>query len=122
MADIKLLNLDDFGDKEVVTIVLNGKQHKLAEMTVKDFIWVQKEIKRQEKLDDEVAVFESLVTMLAHQFPTVSKEEFESLPMLKLRKLMDFVNALSQQGAEAVTKTPENPENSENPPKADQAA
>jgi sulfur carrier protein ThiS len=53
----KLLNLDEFGGSETLTIVLNGTEHKLQEMTVADFIWAQKEMKRQESMQDEVAVF-----------------------------------------------------------------
>jgi hypothetical protein len=114
----KLLNLDDLGETEVMTIRLNGVDHKLQEMTVADFIWAQKEIKRQESLKDEVAVFESLVDMLGRQFPTVPKEELQAMPMGKLRKLMDFVNSIAQQGAEGAVAAA----NAENPPKAEQTA
>lgn len=118
MADAKLLNLDEFSESESLNIVLNGATHKLQEMTVSDFIWAQKELKRQEGLNDEVAVFESLVTMLSRQFPTVPEGEFNKLPMSKLRKLMDFVNAISQQGAEKAIAE----QNAENPPTAEQQA
>jgi hypothetical protein len=118
MANTKFLNLDEFGEGEVLTIVLNGKEHRLQEMTVSDFIWAQKEMKRQESISDEVAVFESLVTMLSRQFPTVEKRELEALPMNKLRKLMDFVNSMAQQGAESAVAAA----NQENPPTAEQTA
>jgi hypothetical protein len=113
----KLLNLDEFGGSETLTIVLNGTEHKLQEMTVADFIWAQKEMKRQESMQDEVAVFESLVNVLARQFPSVPKEELHKLPMSKLRALMDFVNSIAQQGAEATVAA-----NSENPQMAVQNA
>lgn len=119
MSEVKLLNLDDIGETEVVTIVLNGNSHKLTEMSVQNFIWVQKEIKRQSGSADEIAVFESLVSMLSRQFPSVSPEEFNALPMSKLRRLMDFVNSIAQQGAEGVTKTTEE---GANPPTAEQTA
>lgn len=113
----KLLNLDEFGATETLTIVLNGSEHRLQEMTVEDFIWAQKEMKRQESLHDEVAVFESLVNILSRQFPTISKESLHKLPMSKLRALMDFVNSIAQQGAEATVAA-----NSENPRMAEQSA
>jgi hypothetical protein len=114
----KLLNLDEYGEVETLTIQLNGKEHKLQEMTVADFIWVQKEIKRQESMKDEVAVFESLVDMLHRQFPTIERHELEGMPMGKLRKLMDFVNSIAQQGAEGAIAAAA----AENPPTAEQSA
>ena len=118
MADTKLLNLDEYGEGDSLTIVLNGNSHKLQEMTVSDFVWAQKELKNQEGSTDEIAVFESLVRMLGRQFPTVPAGEFEALPMSKLRKLMDFVNNISQQGAEKALAE----QNAQNPPTAEQAA
>lgn len=115
MANTKLLNLDEFGANETLTIVLNGAEHKLQEMTVSDFIWAQKELKTQEDMKDELAVFESLVRMLSRQFPSVPDGEFNKLPMSKLRALMDFVNTLSQQGAEKAlaAQAQENPQTAE---------
>lgn len=116
MSKMKILDLDGLEESEVVTIVLNGTRHQLKEMSVQDFIWSQQEIKRQDKLD-ELGQFESLLKLLARQFPTATEAEFRALPMSKLRKLMDFVNNIATEGAEGVAAQAADA----NPPKAEQA-
>lgn len=99
---VKLLNLDTLAEsKEELVVVLNGKEHKLKEMSVSDFIWAQKNLKDVSQGSSEEEVVKSLVAMLLRQFPTMSESELMELSASTLNQLTEFVQSVGMKGAEA---------------------
>lgn len=99
MAKTKLLNLDTLADEELV-VVLGGKEHKLKEMSVADFIWAQQNLKTISQKSEEAEIMESLIEMLLRQFPTMERNDLVSLPLQKLNQLTEFVQSFGMKGAE----------------------
>jgi hypothetical protein len=117
MAKTKLLNLDTLADEELI-VVLGGKEHKLKEMSVADFIWAQQNLKSVSQKSDEVEIMESMIGMFLRQFPTMERKDLESLPLQKLNQMAEFVQSFGMKGAEKAVEEAEKSSKGETVPTA----
>ena len=107
-VEARFLDLDALAPEVAVSIRINGNKHKMAEMSVADFVWAQKLTGEQAKLDPEnmketdyEGIMASMVDVLDRQFPSCPREEIASLPITKLTALIQFTGQLGAEGAEA---------------------
>lgn len=102
----KFINLDDLTDEKVV-VQFNGVKHEMKQMTVADFVWVQKEAeKAKEKSESsEKEAVDEMIDIIVRQFPSMKKEDLEQARIKQLMGLIGFLNDLGAKGApEAVAK------------------
>ncbi len=104
--EAKFLDLDALAPEVEVFITLNGNKHKMAEMTVQDFVWAQKLASDNDKIDtddmkdeDYEIVMGRMVDVLARQFPSCERKEIADLPIAKLTALIKFTGDLGAEGA-----------------------
>lgn len=96
----KIINLDQLETKRDKVVVLGGKEHVMRTLTVKDYIQQLKKQQELEKLSEAVAdntvadnpdtadrIVELTVEALHTLFPTISKEQLESLNMDQLNAM-----------------------------------
>jgi len=107
MTKTRFLNLDELKAPEEVVVKLNGQEHQLKEMSVADFIWAQKNLKKLEEVEDEGQQILTLIEVLHRMFPTIPKNELENLGLAKLNALADFAIQVGMQGAEETIKEAE---------------
>lgn len=95
----KILNLDQLVTKREKVVVLGGVEHVMATLTVKDYIQQMKtgaEINKimQDTDGDLEMNAEKAMTLtiegLMKMFPTITKEQFESLNMDQLTALREL--------------------------------
>jgi len=118
----RYLNLDDLETESDITIKHDGKEHRMATLTVDKFIEQQKRASEleaeserakaegKEVDDDDMAkVVTLLKTSVSEYFPTIPVNE---LPVAKLFAIFGFLNEVSakinddaSQGAEGVEST-----------------
>lgn len=106
--DPRFLDLDALAPEIGVSITLKGKNHKMAEMSVQDFVWAQKLAGENKELDPENMkdedfeyVMTRMIDVLARQFPTCEREDIAGLPISKLTALIKFTGQLGAEGAVA---------------------
>ena len=106
--DARFLDLDALAPDVGVSIKLKGKSHKMAEMSVQDFVWAQKLAGENKKLDpdnmkeeDFEYVMTRMVDVLSRQFPTCERQQIADLPISKLTALIKFTGQLGAEGAVA---------------------
>lgn len=104
--EARFLDLDALAPEVDVSITLNGNNHKMAEMSVQDFVWAQKLAGEQEKFDqdnmkdgDYELIMGRMVDVLSRQFPTCKRDEIAALPIPKLTALIKFTGQLGAEGA-----------------------
>lgn len=106
--EVRFLDLDALAPEVAVSITIDGDNHKMVEMTVKDFIWAQKiagesqAIKAEDMKDEDYErVMERMIDVLDRQFPTCGREKIASLSIAKLTALIKFTGQLGAEGATA---------------------
>ena len=106
MSDrITFLDMDEIVPAKEIAIKIEGVEHEMADMSVDDFIWVQKRIdkaqaalaKGEEPNEAEYAL--SIVDMLSRRFPTVPEGAFRKMGFDKLRRLTAFIEEVIMDGA-----------------------
>lgn len=104
---VRFLDLDALAEDVGVTIKINGNSHKMAAMTVADFVWAQSMAAKQAKMkenpteDETINMFDGMLDLMCRQFPTCPRADMESLSFSKLGKLVQFTGNLGTVGAEA---------------------
>lgn len=91
----KIINLDQLETKRDKVVVLGGTEHVMRTLTVKDYIHQLKSQREIEKLttgddadpDTVDRILELTVDALHKLFPTITKEQLESLNMDQLNAM-----------------------------------
>ena len=98
------INLDELGGDVAVTVQLGGIKHEMRDMTVEDFVWVQKEAKKAEKRsaseDPDEAEVDKAIDVIIRQFPTMTKEMLKAAKFRQLMGLINFLNKMGSAGSE----------------------
>ena len=108
----KYLDLDSFGDASEFTVKLDGTEHKLAALTVDDFIFNTKLIQSLGTAPDIESELSAVVKMLTRAFPTMTEEMLRKLEIRKLNAILEFAHSNNGQRAgeaEAETEAKANP-------------
>lgn len=85
------LDLDAVVPEREVVLKLDGNQHKLATITLEDFVKNNALIQSLQGKDMEAEV-NGLVDMLDRSFPSVTRERLFKLTLPQLKQLMQFAN------------------------------
>jgi uncharacterized membrane protein YjjP (DUF1212 family) len=97
----QILNLDKLETRREKVIILGGKEHVMKTLTVKEYIVQMKEAAElnklvvSEDLDDATKIVDLTIDALLKLFPTITRDQFESLNMDQLtaiRKLAEEVS------------------------------
>ncbi|TDW20403.1 hypothetical protein EV128_12533 [Rhizobium azibense] len=110
------LDLDAIESPVDFTIKLNGKEHKVVETNVSDFIATARAI---ESLSVGASVEKELevsLSIIQRTLPTIPEEELRKLKLSQLHKIRDFVMTANGEKAEEVKPAGEGAEG--NAPKA----
>lgn len=96
----KVINLDKLETKKDRAVILNGKEHVMATLTVKDYIHQLKQQAEIDKLSKEVdggagleaadKIMEVTIEALGKLFPTIMREELEALTMEQLTAMREL--------------------------------
>jgi non-homologous end joining protein Ku len=94
----KIINLDQLATKRDKVVVLGGVEHVMATLTVKDYVQQMKsstkinEILKQEEADLESTemVMNLTIEALMKLFPSITKDQFESLNMEQLTAIREL--------------------------------
>lgn len=114
-SKVKFLDLDALEDKDEFVIKINGEQHKLVPITVRNFV---KNTKIVANLPQNMTVEEEttvIIEMLGRAFPTIPEDDLWEIPLDKLNTLLEF--AQQNNGSNAVNEKAE-AEAEANPPVA----
>jgi Mg2+/Co2+ transporter CorC len=111
---VQFLDLDAVSMPTEVVVKLDGKEHKLQELTVQDFI---ENTKDQAKLGETSTVEEQMDVMIAmihRAFPTISEDQLRKLGLTKMTSLLNFAlqnngDADARDEAEQTAKESESP-------------
>lgn len=98
----KFINLDDLVDEKVI-VQFNGEKHEMKQMTVADFVWVQKEAAKVKSNvvseDAESEAVDEMIDIIIRQFPTMTKDMLKAARIKQLMGLVSFMNNLGAVGA-----------------------
>lgn len=105
----KMLNLDEMKPEVEKSITLHGENHVMKAMSVGEFIDMQRNIAKMDKLrkdrpeDMEVNVeeFELLVQMIDTSFPTISEADIRNLTLEQLNAIFDFTQEVVNENGES---------------------
>lgn len=107
------LDLDAvLADEPEVVVKLNGKEHKLAPLSVKGFV---ENVKQAQALPTEPSIdqeVDMMVAVLLRSFPTMSRDELLKLNFSHLNRIVEFSQNATGQAAveqEAAKDAAENP-------------
>jgi hypothetical protein len=106
----KVINLDHLETRKDKAVILNGKQHVMKTLTVKDYILqlkTQQEIEKLSKLANENEadmdtadrLIELTVDALHQMFPTIPRDALLSLNMEQLGALRGLAEDFTQEEA-----------------------
>lgn len=87
----KILNLDALAAKEVREVVLGGTTHQIKEMSVEDFIEINKSAQKLEGVTDMAVQISETINILQRAIPTVDKNALMDLSFEQLTALSAFV-------------------------------
>lgn len=94
----KIVNLDKLDTRKEKIVILNGKEHIMRSLTVREYIAQMKASEEISKLSDESdlsaasRIFEITVEALHKVFPTIPLDELENLSMDQLTALKDLAD------------------------------
>jgi hypothetical protein len=92
----KILNLDDIAGEESRELRLNGQTHPVREITVEDFIEINRVAARLEKGDVSIEEqMQTTIDLIRRVIPSLTQEELQKLTMDKLQAISAFVRGLS---------------------------
>jgi hypothetical protein len=93
----KILNLDKIETKRDKVVILEGVEHVMSTLTVKEYVnQMKKGVEIERLMEDETAlsaerVLELSIDALAKVFPTITKEQFENLNIEQLTAIRALV-------------------------------
>ena len=94
------LDLDEIGTQDTMVVKIRGREHKLREATVDDFIANTRESQRLAKdaktPDEEL---EAILNMILRAFPTLTRTDLGGVSMSNLNKLLASAFAMNGQDA-----------------------
>lgn len=92
MSDNKIfLDLDAIVPEKDVFIVLDKQEHRLAPLTVEQFVINMRNMEKLGKGNLDVETEQGMiVNMLEQVFPTVPKSRFNQMTMVQLNTLIEF--------------------------------
>lgn len=102
---MKVLNLDKVKTRRDIVIVLGGVEHSMKSPTVKDYIEQMKRAESISKLSEENSLesaskmMELTIDTLRQSFPTVTRDDFESLTVEQLEALRELAEGSSEDEA-----------------------
>lgn len=99
-TNVQFLNLDELAPAVSVTVKLDGTDHKMKEMNVEDFAWVQTRLKGLEKKADPGDYLDALCQMVHRSFPTIAEARLKTLELGKLERLLEFTLNIASKGGE----------------------
>lgn len=97
---MKFLDLDAVHSDVEFTIKLKGKEHKLREATVEDFIVNAKAIENLTMNASPTKELEITMQMVKRSFPTVSDEDLNGLTFSQLKAIADYAREANGEVAE----------------------
>lgn len=103
----KIVNLDSLETKRDKVVILGGVEHVMKTLTVKDYIEQMKsshelnKLAASEQLDEQGSerIMEITIEALMKIFPTISKEQFESLNMDQLNAIRELAEDIANEDA-----------------------
>lgn len=98
----KILDLDALVQEQII-VRLNGRDHELRPVTLKDFAENAKDIETMGKapsLEEEIKITKR---MLARAFPTMTETDFDGLNMAQMQAVIDYAHSNNGQNAGQVT-------------------
>lgn len=103
----KIINLDQLQTKRDKVVILGGVEHVMATLTVKDYINQLKAQTEIEKLTANVEedaqsadrIIELTIEALMKLFPTITKDQFESLNVDQLHAVRQLADAYTAEDA-----------------------
>ena len=109
----KYLDLDSvLADEPEVVVKLNGKEHKLAPLSVSGFV---ENVKQAQALPNEPTIdqeVDMMIDVLLRSFPSMQREELLKLSFAHLNRIVEFSQNATGQAAveqEAAKDAAENP-------------
>jgi hypothetical protein len=87
----KILNLDNLGAKEERQLVLGGKEYRIKEMSVEDFIESSKTAEKLENEKSVVVQMEAAIKLIKRAVPDIKEAELRALSMEQLAAVSRFV-------------------------------
>jgi hypothetical protein len=93
---MKILNLDKIVSKRDTVIILDGVEHAMHVPTVKDYV---DQMRKAEEItaagsmdnpDTAVRMFDLTIETLMKSFPTIKREQFESLTLDQLTSIREL--------------------------------
>lgn len=101
------LDLDAVVSPAVFVVKFKGKEHQVAESSVKDFITTAREVEKVSLKQSVEADFELSLSIIQRCLPTIPKEDLETLTILQLNAMRDYVMVANGEKAEAAPATGE---------------
>jgi len=90
----KLLNLDEVLPANEKVIILKGKEHVMAALTVQRFIELTREAEEYAEKEMKVSEsFERFVATILDSFPTIKEAELRAMDLQRLKLIVDFIRA-----------------------------
>lgn len=96
----KYLDLDAVSSTVDFTIKFNGKEHKVIETTLEDFIANDKLVREQGLQGDLASEIQVMVKIIRRSIPTITEEELMKLSFSQLNSIRDFVTTANGEKAE----------------------
>lgn len=110
----KIVNLDKLATKRDKVVVLGGVEHPMKNLTVQDYVQQMKatqEIQNMVEEDNGIETTEKIMNLtiqaLMFLFPTITKEQFESLNMDQLSAIRQLADEYTGEDAPEPTTTGE---------------
>lgn len=101
---MKVLNLDALTKSPTRTLIIDGKEYAVNEMTVGDFIEAQKDTKLIEANKNDSQIWmEATVRFIQRAFPTMPVERIQKFTIEEMSIIVKFINGELE--AEAVKAT-----------------
>ena len=94
----KILDLDALVQEQII-VRLNGRDHELRHVTLKDFLENAKDIETMGKspsLEDEIKITKR---MLSRAFPSMKEADFDGLNMVQMQAIIDYAHSNNGQNA-----------------------
>lgn len=84
------LDLDSVQPESNFVLKLNGREHKLRETTIADFIENTKAVEKLGLNTSAVEEMELTIGMIRRSFPTLPEDELRSLTFTQLQAIVDY--------------------------------
>lgn len=102
----KIINLDQLATKRDKVVVLGGEEHVMKTLTVKDYVQQMKAssqiselVKEEDSIESAERIMELTIEALMKVFPTITKDQFESLNMDQLTAIRELAEDFATEDA-----------------------